>query len=89
MDLDECRKEIDIIDSQLITLFERRMDIVVNVAKYKKENNLPIFQSEREAEVIRKNIDKVSDEDLKKYASQFLNELMKVSKELQKEKIGV
>ncbi len=45
--LDESRKKIDEIDMQLMQLFEKRMNVVVDVAKYKKENNLEIFQSER------------------------------------------
>ncbi len=88
MNLDEYRKEIDAIDSELMRLFEKRMEIVVNVAKYKKENNLDIFQPKREVEVIKKNIEKIHNENLKEYASEFLNELMRVSKAYQEEKIG-
>ncbi len=85
--LDESRKKIDEIDTQLMKLFEERMNIVVDVAMFKKENNLEIFQADREKEVIQKNTDRVS-EDLKIYAKVFLEDLMKVSKEYQKEKLG-
>ncbi len=86
LSLDDSRKKIDEIDIQLMKLFEERMNIVVDVAKYKKENNLAIFQEEREKEVIAKNTDRVSD-DFKIYAKIFLEDLMKVSKKYQKDKI--
>ncbi|HBA02631.1 MAG TPA: bifunctional chorismate mutase/prephenate dehydratase, partial [Clostridium sp.] len=36
-ELEQCRKEIDEIDKELINLFERRMDVAIRVANYKKE----------------------------------------------------
>ena len=39
LDLLECRREIDNIDEELVKLFEKRMNIAINVAKYKIENN--------------------------------------------------
>ncbi len=89
VNLEDSRKKIDEIDNKLMTLFEDRMKIVVDVANYKKENNLEIFQSAREQQVIEKNIDKVQDENLKKYAETFLNDLMKVSREYQKDMMGL
>lgn len=84
--LEESRKKIDDIDTQLMKLFEERMNIVVDVALYKKENNLEIFQAAREKEVIIKNTERV-EENLKIYAEEFLEDLMKVSKKYQKEKL--
>ena len=54
MDLLECRREIDNIDEELVKLFEKRMNIAINVARYKIENNMPIFNEAREIEVIKK-----------------------------------
>lgn len=54
MDLTELRNKIDDIDRQLVKLFCKRMDIVQSVAKYKQENNLPIFQKGREDAVLEK-----------------------------------
>ena len=34
-DLQECRKEIDIIDKEILRLFEKRMKVCENVAEYK------------------------------------------------------
>ena len=52
MDLTSLRGEIDRIDKQLLSLFEERMDIVQEVARYKMENGLPIFHPEREQQVL-------------------------------------
>ncbi len=54
MDLNELRGQIDDIDRQLTTLFCKRMDIVSAVAKYKQENNLPIYQKGREDAVLQR-----------------------------------
>ena len=50
MDLQDCRKQIDRIDSQLMRLFKERMDVVAQVALYKKEHGLPILDAAREQE---------------------------------------
>ena len=47
-DLDELRREIDTIDSQLLTLFAIRFAVVHEVGKYKKKNILPIQDKKRE-----------------------------------------
>lgn len=87
-DLDYCRNRIDEIDKKLIELFEERMNIVVDVARYKKANNLPIFHKKREEEVIAKNVARISDEVLKPYTKEFMQSLMDISKDYQCEKIG-
>ena len=40
MDLANIRKEIDATDDQILSLFLKRMELCVGVAKYKKENNM-------------------------------------------------
>lgn len=54
MDLKDIRAEIDEIDSQLVDLLLRRMNCSEQVARYKAENNMPIFNSEREQQIIDK-----------------------------------
>ncbi|MDO4535486.1 MAG: chorismate mutase [Clostridium perfringens] len=83
-DINECRKRIDEIDDKLIELFEERMDIAVSVAKYKRENNLPIFNKEREDFVIEKNLSKIKNEAIKEYGEKMLHFLMDLSKDYQK-----
>ena len=42
MDLSEIRQQINEIDEQLVALFKKRMETVVEVAKYKQENHIII-----------------------------------------------
>ena len=51
-DLPEIRKEIDEIDDQLIELFKRRMDCAKDVGYYKKANNIPVLNQQRENEIL-------------------------------------
>lgn len=85
MDLSECRKEIDNIDRQLVELFEKRMNIVTKVAEYKIENNIPILNSTREAEVIKKNVERLNNKDYSQSTEKFFVDLMEVSREFQAE----
>lgn len=52
MSLENYRKEIDEIDSQLITLLQKRFEVVKKVGIYKKEHNLKPLQPARWQEVL-------------------------------------
>ena len=54
LDLEAIRREIDEADSNLINAFERRLQAVLRVAEYKKQNNLPVRDRARELKVIEK-----------------------------------
>ena len=71
MELDEYRKSIDDIDKELISLFEKRMMVSIKIAEYKKENSLPVLNSEREAIVLRKAAEAVLNEENKGYAQEL------------------
>ena len=86
--LEESRRKIDEIDKELVSLFEKRMNVVLDVAKYKKENNLPVFQGNREEQVLKKAVDNLNDKDYAKEAKEFLNSIMEISRGLQKRKIA-
>lgn len=87
-DLSKARDEIDYIDTQIIKLFEQRMDIVKDVANYKIENNLPVLDSSRENMMLEKNLKKITNEEYKKYYSSVLKGFLEASKEMQKEIIA-
>ena len=88
LDLEEIRSKIDQIDRKLIELIEERLEIVREVALYKKENNMKIFDRKREEEVVDKNLSNVKNEELKHYIEIILKDIMDSSKEYQKFKIG-
>ena len=52
MDLQDLRKEIDGIDSQIVSLYEHRKEISKQVAEYKIENGKKVFDKTREIEKI-------------------------------------
>lgn len=47
-DLDTYRQQIDEIDSKLLELIAKRLEIVQMVGEYKKQNNLPVIDRSRE-----------------------------------------
>lgn len=56
--LAQYRMAIDDIDNELIALIGKRMDIVKQIALYKKENHLPILQIDRWQEVLNESLNK-------------------------------
>jgi chorismate mutase-like protein len=52
-DLDVWRKKIDEIDQQLVQLLNERSGCAVEIGHLKKKLNLPAWQPEREAEILR------------------------------------
>lgn len=52
--LDHLREEIDRIDSQLVELFRRRMEITAQVGEYKLEHGLPVLDAARETQVLER-----------------------------------
>ncbi|KOA18874.1 P-protein [Clostridium homopropionicum DSM 5847] len=85
--LENVRKEIDSIDRQLVELFEKRMEAVLKVAQYKKENNIPILNKNREEEVISKNLQRVKNRAFEKPEEEFLKSIMSISRKLQAREI--
>ncbi len=81
--LNEARIKINEIDEKMIVLFKERMNAVLEVLKYKKEHNLPVFDENREIELIRKNLELLNDESLKEYYLIFLNGMLEASKKFQ------
>lgn len=57
-DLSQLRQEINEIDAQLLELLAKRVSVVKEVGEYKKENNLPIVDPEREQQIIDDKIKK-------------------------------
>ena len=82
MDLNELRNEINSIDEEILDLFLRRMDAAAQVAAYKRENNLPIYQPQREREILKKVADQAGPH-MGGYARVLFSMLMELSKSAQ------
>jgi len=86
--LEKQRAEIDAIDREIVALFERRMQVVVDVARIKKENGIAILDANREKEVITKVQSYLKDATLKEELAEAYETLMKVSKDYQKKRMN-
>jgi len=54
--LENLRSEIDKLDEELIDILGRRMNIVEEIGKYKKENNITILQLKRWSRIIQDRV---------------------------------
>ncbi len=88
MDLLELRKEIDIVDRQIVELFEKRMDIASQVADYKIANGKKVFDKERENQKIN-NVKELAHNDFNKVGvEELFSQLMSMSRKLQYQKLA-
>ena len=82
MELNELRSEINQIDDEILNLFLRRMEVAGQVADYKKNHDLPIYQPQREREILKKVADQAGP-DMGGYARVLFSMLMELSKSSQ------
>lgn len=54
--IQEFRGELDNIDKEILNLLEKRFQICQQIGEYKKQNNLPIEDLEREKQIIENKI---------------------------------
>lgn len=85
-DLGEIRIEIDKIDTELIELFKKRMDCAKAVGLYKKENNIPVLNQNRENEILD-NVEEKGGE-YGSHARLLFSNIMELSRALQHNIVG-
>ena len=88
-DMNKLRKEIDRIDSEILRLYEERMDVARKIGQYKIENELPVYDAAREDAKLEKIFESVKNEDYADGAAQLFITLMQVSRELQEDIKGI
>lgn len=54
MELQEIRGEIDRVNGEILRLFVERLALTDRVAEYKRQNGLPVYCPEREAEILKR-----------------------------------
>ena len=82
MDIQELRKQINEIDASLVKNFEDRMHVALEIAKYKKENHLPVYDPARERDVLNRQVGAV-EEDMGMYVKLLYNTLFDLSRSYQ------
>jgi 3-deoxy-D-arabino-heptulosonate 7-phosphate (DAHP) synthase len=73
--LTELRQEIDSLDDKLFTILAKRMFVSQKIGQYKKENNMPILQSNRYDQLLKKRLQEA--EDLKLNSS-FIKKILEI-----------
>jgi len=81
--LDEQRKNIDLIDEQILELFIKRMETVANINHIKQELQLPTLISSREKDMMITLIEKYKNSSYLDYLLELQNTMISLSKQYQ------
>lgn len=84
--LTAIRKEIDAVDSEILKLFARRMDLSDDIAVVKSENNISLMDTDREESIVKSAAEAV-DSSYKGEAMTFMRSLIGLSKSRQRKKL--
>lgn len=87
MDIVDARKEINDIDKEMTKLFNKRMSLSLEIAKYKIENNQPVLDKTRENEIISKVMSE-SSPDIRAYTKKLYENIFSFSREYQEQYIN-
>lgn len=85
MELTACRQEIDRLDRELTVILEQRMKVVAQVAAYKKEHHMEIFDPRREQQVLDKIAALAANKELAPYLQKIYQCIMDESKNYERE----
>lgn len=83
LDLQEIRGQLDVIDGQLVELFEQRMQLCSDVAEFKMETGMAVYDGERENQK-REAVSAMAHGDFNRQAvRELFTQLMTVSRKRQ------
>lgn len=83
LDLQECRKKLDGIDSRIVELFEERMQVCGDVAEYKIGTGKAVYDAEREKQKIAAVRELAHSDFNREAAQQLFSQLMAMSRRYQ------
>lgn len=81
--MEALRERIDIIDESMQNLFLERMQVVKEIAEHKLTENIAVFDAEREADIIAKNLHRLNDPEMINLYRDFYQKLLEISKKYQ------
>ncbi len=81
--LQELREQLDEIDSQIVDLYQKRMDVCGKVGEYKVATGRKVFDKQREKEKLAAVTEGVADPFYKKGLTELYEQLMSMSRKLQ------
>lgn len=82
-DLESARAEIDDLNRRLLDLFTKRMELSSRIADIKSREGLPVFQPDREQEIVEE-MTAAAPADLAGYVNSFYNCLFQISRDRQR-----
>ena len=88
MDLTEIRGQLDVVDAQIVQLFEKRMQLCEEVAEYKKETGKKVYDGAREHEKLRSVRAQTSNEFNGKCVEELFMQMMSMSRKMQYAKLA-
>lgn len=63
-ELDKIRRSINVLDGELLDVLSKRMELINELAQYKKENNIQILQPKRWEEILLKALEEAKEKGL-------------------------
>ena len=87
MELSELRNQIDEIDTELVDLFKRRMNVSAQVAEYKRQTGMNVLDTSRERALLNK-VSELSGEEYEEYTRTLYSTILDLSRSYQHRKLG-
>lgn len=87
MELSELRKEIDEIDTELVELFKRRMNVSADVAEYKRQTGMNVLDPSRERALLGK-VSELAGDEFEEYTRTLYATILDLSRSYQHKRLG-
>lgn len=88
MKLEELKAQVMQADREIAEAFERRMNIVREIAQYKKEHGISVEDTINEQQIIENGSSAISDSEIRSYFIPFLKSALSASKSFQNSSIS-
>lgn len=87
-EIKKARKHIDRIDTVVITALAERMSLMPEIAEYKKNNNIPIFDEKREQQIMKNLLNMAKEQGLdESFVEEVFLSIFNESKRIQNDMI--
>ena len=87
MELQDYRNQLDTVDDQIAGLFRQRMELVKQVADYKKEHNTPVLAANRERDILYR-VTGLCGPELAEYTKILYATLLELSRDYQENRLS-
>lgn len=88
LDLQKIRNQLDVIDQEIVALFEKRMELSGEVAAYKIDTGKPVYDRERERQKIDSVTQLTGNQFQKKAIQELFTQMMAISRHFQYKKMA-